>query len=125
MSNSSSPAIALPLLCAHDVRPARSASPEQPDRTGESPLHALRVTVAPYRSDGPAQTGEDPVQPLTPVPRSAAWVASSSTLSFQRSPEWPLTQRQLTAASDARASSRSGSHRSRLATGLFCEFFQP
>ena len=56
---------------------------------------------------------------LSPRPRSAAAVASSSTRSFQRSPECPLTHRHVTRGSEATASSIRGSHRSRLATGFF------
>ena len=94
-------------LCAHDVRPARSASPEQPDRTGESPLHALRVTSAAYRSDRTAPQYRLPalLSRSFRSPDRPPAVANSSTLSFQRSPEWPFTQRKLTATSEASASS--------------------
>ena len=51
-------------------------------------------------------------------------VASSSTRSFHVSPEWPFTQRKVTATSSESATSKRGSHRSRLATGLRCVFFQ-
>src|ERR1700722_15305898 len=64
--------------------------------------------------------------PLSPRPRSAATVANSSTRSFQRSPECPLTHCHETGAAGAgwSASAMSGSHRSRLATGFFWEFSQ-
>ena len=39
-------------------------------------------------------------------------------------PECPLTQRKVTGTSGESATARSGSHRSRFATGLRCEFFQ-
>ena len=39
------------------------------------------------------------------------------------SPEWPFTQAKVTSLE--RTSSMNGSHRSRLATGSFLEFFHP
>ena len=56
-------------------------------------------------------------------PRAAS-TASRSTRSFIGRREWPLTQRKGSPGRP-RYSSISGSHRSRLATGWFWEFFQP
>jgi hypothetical protein len=54
---------------------------------------------------------------------TAASTANRSTRSFIGSPEWPFTQLKVTSPR-ARTSSMNGSHRSRLATGSFLEFFQ-
>src|ERR1700734_874073 len=125
MSYSSSPAIALPLpVCSR--RPSGALGLPGTTRSHwreSSPYPARYVCSLPF---GPyPRVRLRPSQPLVPVPRSAACVANSSTLSFQRSPEWPFTQRQVTTTSLDSPSSMRGSHRSRLATGLFCEFFHP
>ena len=52
-------------------------------------------------------------------------LAPAVPVSFQWSPEWPLTQRNETGTAGARASSSSGSQRSRFATGFFAAFYQP
>ena len=85
-------------LCAHDdVRPARSAPRDIPIAPARVPSPRLaRAAVAAYRSPLPDRPAGGRRQPLDTGSReSAAMVASSSTRSFQRSPECPLTQRKL------------------------------
>ena len=76
----------------------------------------------PKSSSGPSSVGGS--SPERPRWVLAASTARRSTVSFIGSPAWPFTQRKVTSPR-ASTSSTNGSHRSRLATGFFCELSQP
>ena len=73
-------------------------------------------------SGGPSSSSVGGTSPEPSFSYDAA-TARRSTRSFIGSPLWPFTQSQVTSRSST--SSMNGSHRSRLATGSFFEFFQP
>ena len=109
-----------------------------PERTRERATAASASSTSPTsssaaeRADSPravgvarsTETGVGPRSPVRPVCVSDASTARRSTRSFIGSPLWPFTHRNVTSPR-ATTSSTSGSHRSRLATGLRWLFVQP
>ena len=93
-------------------------------------LHARRLRERRRRSQnavpapGAAGPSAGPAGPCGLLP-AAASVASRSTTSFIRSPEWPLTQSKVTGRSGSSARGSSSRHRSWLATGFPWVLRQP